>query len=81
MRDIENRVPGGFSGCVSVGRGDSILFQRAYGYADEADERPDTVDTRLVEGGKLGLDDADELLTARVEAEGDRDASTRSLGF
>ncbi len=47
MTNIESLVPDGFSGCVSVSRDGSIVFRKAFGYADKANERLNTVDTRF----------------------------------
>lgn len=40
-------VPEGFRGAVSVSRGGEVLFEKAYGFRDLANEIPNTPDTRF----------------------------------
>ncbi|WP_312712286.1 serine hydrolase domain-containing protein, partial [Proteiniclasticum ruminis] len=45
--DIEKNIGKDFSGVISVVEKDKIIYQKAFGYRDRANEIPNTVDTRF----------------------------------
>lgn len=47
MRDIAELITEDFSGAISVIVKNSIIFQNAFGYADLANERNNTIDTKF----------------------------------
>jgi len=87
---------GRFDGVVLVGQGDTVLFQRAIGWADRAKNTPHRVDEpwrwasvskqvtalitmRLVERGRLSLDDRLDALPPAFKAARAADISVRDL--
>lgn len=45
--NIESIIDKKFRGCVSISQNNNILFERAYGYADLANEIPNTLETKF----------------------------------
>ncbi len=45
--DFNNMIDRDFRGCISISKGNELLFRKAYGYRDLSNEIPNTTDTRF----------------------------------